>query len=247
VNHHHLAVVSLIGSCFDVLGALYLAYDILGGKHGPLRALTRAVTYGLLFGTGYGMVLGLPFGIASGITHGITLAFELTRASRGLPPYPFRYEALFSAIRGLGFGIGVAYLHSPKFGIAFGLLSTLGQMAAYRFGVRPSLDYESRTGLRITRRQLLAALTRTVGYAVAGYISAAVAQHHMHAVMFGEQAGLVIGVVTAASNMVTPYIESFAETLPDRRMGVLGVILILTGFALQSVQYWIALLDIPVT
>jgi hypothetical protein len=29
-------------------------------------------------------------------------------------------------------------------------------------------------------------------------------------------------------------------------MGVLGVALILFGFALQSVQYWVALLDIPI-
>jgi hypothetical protein len=29
-------------------------------------------------------------------------------------------------------------------------------------------------------------------------------------------------------------------------MGVYGVALILTGFALQSVQYWVALLDVTV-
>ncbi len=29
-------------------------------------------------------------------------------------------------------------------------------------------------------------------------------------------------------------------------MGVLGVGLILTGFALQSIQYWLALLDVSV-
>ena len=36
-----LALVSIVGSSLDVLGALYLAYDLLGGEHGPLRTLTR--------------------------------------------------------------------------------------------------------------------------------------------------------------------------------------------------------------
>ena len=50
--------VSLVGSSLDVLGALYLAYDLLGGEHGPLRTVTRGITYGVLFGAGYGLSLG---------------------------------------------------------------------------------------------------------------------------------------------------------------------------------------------
>ena len=82
VDKHTLALISIIGSSLDVLGALYLAYDLLGGEHGPLRTLTRAVTYGALFGTGYGLALGPVFGVASGVAHGITLAWEYSRASR---------------------------------------------------------------------------------------------------------------------------------------------------------------------
>ena len=58
VDKHTLALVSIIGSSLDVLGALYLAYDLLGGEHGPLRILTRGVTYGALFGAGYSIGLG---------------------------------------------------------------------------------------------------------------------------------------------------------------------------------------------
>ena len=35
-----------------------------------------------------------------------------------------------------------------------------------------------------------------------------------------------------------------ADNTPAKRMGVFGVGLILIGFALQSVQYWAALLDL---
>jgi hypothetical protein len=66
IDRHTLAVVSIVGSSLDMLGALYLAYDLLGGEHGPLRTLTRGVTYGTLFGTGYGLALGPVFGLVSG-------------------------------------------------------------------------------------------------------------------------------------------------------------------------------------
>ena len=245
MDHHQLATISIVGSSLDVLGALYLAYDILGGKHGPLRALTRAVTYGAMFGTGYGLLLGLPFGLAAGVAHGITLAFEMTRAAKRLEHYPFRYEFLFSLIRGVGFGIGATSMHGPQFGIVFGTLSTLGQAAAYRIGVRPSLDYGPRRKPHLSRNQILAAINRAAGYLAAGYISAAVAHHHMHP-LFGLEVGLSVGIVTAVSNAVMPFIEWIADTVPDRRLGVAGVVLILIGFSLQSVQYWVSLLDVPV-
>jgi|SRR5215469_9610556 len=101
MNHHTVSAVSIIGTCLDVLGSLYLAYDLLGGQHGPLRLLTRAITYSVVFGIGYGIGLGLLFGIASGIATGITLSIEFNRAARGLDHYSLPWEEVFSAIRGL--------------------------------------------------------------------------------------------------------------------------------------------------
>src|SRR5580658_703262 len=132
IDRHTLAMVSIAGSSLDVLGALYLAYDLLGGEHGPLRTLTRGVTYGALFGAGYGLAFGPVFGLASGVAHGITLAWEFSRASRSLPkPGPW-YDAAMSAIRGVGFALGAAHLYGVAFGALFGVLSTLGQIVAYR-------------------------------------------------------------------------------------------------------------------
>src|SRR6202050_4218640 len=116
MDKHILALISIIGSSLDVLGALYLAYDLLGGEHGPLRTLTRAVTYGVLFGAGYGFALGPVFGLASGVAHGITLAWEYSRASRHLPKPGIWYDTAMSAIRGAGFGLGAAYLFGARFG-----------------------------------------------------------------------------------------------------------------------------------
>src|SRR5580692_6751775 len=109
MDKHTLALISIVGSSLDVLGALYLAYDLLGGEHGPLRTLTRAITYGVLFGAGYGVALGPVVGLATGVANGATLAWELSRASRHGPKPGFWHDVAMSAIRGLGFALGGWY------------------------------------------------------------------------------------------------------------------------------------------
>jgi hypothetical protein len=246
IAKHTLAVVSIVGSSLDVLGALYLAYDLLGGEHGPLRTLTRGVTYGVLFGAGYGLALGPVFGLTSGATHGITLAWEFSRASRQGPKPGFWYDTAMSAIRGGGFALGATYLYGGIFGITFGALSTLGQVFGYRAGIRPTVDYEPASRLRLTKIQFLGVVNRTVGYAATGYISALTAHQVANALSVGVKTGLVIGVVTAIASACTSFIEWIVDRVPEKRMGVFGVVLIVVGFALQSVQYWVTLLGVSV-
>jgi len=246
IDRRTLALISVVGSSLDVLGAMYLAYDLLGGEHGPLRTLTRAVTYGALFGLGYGLALGPVFGLASGVAHGVTLAWEFSRASRNLPKPRIWLDVAMSAIRGCGFALGASHLFGPRFGILFGAWSTVGQTAAYHFGIRPTVDYKPSTRPRFTRFQLLAALNRAAGYTFAGYVSSLAAGQREHALAVGLRTGLAVGLVTAIVGFVTPGVEWAADRVPEKRMGVFGVALILIGFALQSVQYWTALLDVSV-
>ena len=247
MDHHTVAAVSITGSCLDVLGSLYLAYDLLGGQHGPLRLLTRAVTYSVVFGVGYGFGLGFFFGIAPGIATGITLAIELTRASRGLNHYSFPWEALFSAVRGLAFGAGLYRILGLRFAIAFGVLITIGQLFAYSRGMRPALDYVASRRSRLTRRQLQGTLIRTVGYIATALVCSFFVRHVDHIWSFALRVGLVIGLVTGIGATINPYIEYYADHLPERWLGVFGIGLILCGFSLQSIQYWLALFDVRLT
>ena len=242
IDKHTLALISIVGSSLDMLGALYLAYDLLGGEHGPLRTLTRGVTYGVLFGGGYAIALGPVFGLASGVAHGITLAWEFSRASRHRPKPGVWYDAAMSAVRGAGFALGGAYLYGATFGAAFGVLSTVGQVIAYRAGIRPTIDYQPATRVRLTKYQFLAGVNRTVGYTAAGYLSAVAANERGNALSVSVKTGLAIGVVTVIAGSCTPFIEWIADHVPEKRMGVFGVAFILIGFALQSVQYWLALI-----
>jgi hypothetical protein len=246
IDKHMLALVSIVGSSLDALGALYLAYDLLGGEHGPLRILTRGVTYGVLFGGGYGLALGPVFGLASGVAHGVTLGWEFSLASRHGPKPGFWHDTAMSAIRAAGFGLGATYLYGGAFGATFGVLSTVGQVLAYQAGIRPTLDYQPATRPRLTKHQFLAAVNRTVGYVVTGYVSSLVAQQPEQAIAVGLKAGVAIGMVTAIAGTCAPFIEWIADHVPEKSMGVFGVGLIITGFALQSVQYWLALLDVSI-
>ena len=247
MDHHTVAVVSITGTCLDVLGSLYLAYDLLGGHHGPLRLLTRAVTYSVVFGIGYGLGLGPFFGLASGIATGITLAIEFSRAARGLDHYSLLWEGLFSGIRGLGFGAGLYRILGFGFATAFAVLITIGQIFAYSRGMRPALDYSAARRPRLSRRQLWGTVIRTVGYMVTALICSAFIHHVDHAWLFAIRVGLVTGIVTGVGGSINPYIEYYADNLPERRLGAFGIGLIFFGFALQSLQYWLALFDVRLT
>jgi hypothetical protein len=247
VDHHTVAVVSITGTCLDVLGSLYLAYDLLGGQHGPLRLLTRAVTYSVVFGIGYGLGLGLFFGLASGIATGITLSIEFSRASRGLDHYSLFWEGVFSAIRGFAFGAGLYRILGFGFAIAFAILITVGQIFAYSRGMRPAAEYAASRRPRLTRRQFWGTVIRAGGYMATALICSAFIHHLDHAWSFAIRVGLVTGLVTGVGVTVNPYIEYYADNLPERRLGVFGVGLIFFGFALQSLQYWLALFDVRLT
>src|SRR5262249_583461 len=146
-----------------------------------------------------------------------------SRASRHEPKQGFWLDAAMSAIRGCGFALGVSYSFGAAFGVTFGVLSTVGQTIAYQIGIRPTAEYKPATRPRVTRFQLLAALNRTIGYGVTGYVSSLVAQQREHAIAVGLKTGLAIGLVTAISSSCMPFVEWTADHVPEKRMGVFGV------------------------
>jgi hypothetical protein len=82
---------------------------------------------------------------------------------------------------------------------------------------------------------------RTIGYIATALICGALVHRADHAWSFAIRVGLVTGLVTGVGVTVNPYIEYYADNLPERRLGVFGIGLILSGFALQSLQYWLSL------
>jgi len=86
-----------------------------------------------------------------------------------------------------------------------------------------------------------------LGYIATALICSALIHHVDHAWTFAIRVGLVTGVVTGIGVTVNPHIDYYADNLPERRLGVVGVMLVLCGFGLQSLQYWLVLLDVRLT
>ena len=247
MDHHTVASISIAGSCLDVLGSLYLAYDLLGGQHGPLRLLTRAVTYSILFGLGYGFGLGLLFGVASGLATGLTVAIELNRASKRQDHYSLPWELLFSATRASAFSAALYPQVGLRFAVLYAALLTGGQVFAYTRGVRPSLVYSFSRKPVFSPLLYRSTLVRTAGNIAAALICSALVGHLEHPWLFALRLGIVTGLVTGVGMALSPYVEYYADNLPQRRMGVVGIGLMFCGFALQSLQYWLAVFDVRIT
>jgi fructose-specific phosphotransferase system IIC component len=149
---------------------------------------------------------------------------------------------VFSAIRAAGFGVGLYPIVGLEYVTAFAILITVGQIFGYSRGTSPTMDYGASRRPRLTRRQFWGSVVRTFGYAAAALICSALV-HHVNW-SFAIRVGLVTGIVTGVGQTITPYIEYYADSLPERWLGVFGIGLILCGFALQSLQYWLALFDV---
>jgi hypothetical protein len=243
VDHRTLAAIALTGTALNLLGGLYLAYDLFGGKHGPLRTLTRAVSYGVLFFLGYVALLPVSFSILAAFGTGVTLAIEYARAARGARATR-TVEALASIVRSASYALGSAWLFGWRFGVTFGVLTALGQMASYRMGFTPTMVVNRRL---VWGKHILGVVNRTIGYALAGLVSAWVAHSQDRTeLLFGVAMGVAIGAVSAALALIVPLIESWADRLPIRRLGIFGTFLILVGFLLESAEHWVVLFDVPV-
>ena len=90
-------------------------------------------------------------------------------------------------------------------------------------------------------------IVRTLGFTITALICSALIRHLDHPWLFAIRVGLVTGIVTGVGITVNPFIEYYADNLPTRRLGAFGIVLIFCGFALQSLQYWLALFDVHLT
>jgi hypothetical protein len=113
--------------------------------------------------------------------------------------------------------------------------------------MRPSIDYSPSVRPRLTRRQFVGTLMRTLGFMVTALICSALIRHVNHPWLFALRVGLVTGIATGIGATVNPFIEYYADNLPARRLGAFGIVLIFCGFALQSLQYWLSLFDVHLT
>lgn len=229
-----IPLVSLTGVVLDALGGLYLAYDLFGEKHGPLRLVSRLFTYSAILGLGYGATLGLWFGLAGAFVLGPAIEFQLWRRARGISPSTLEW-ATMAALRGLAFGVAGWLAVGHRFGIAFGILSALAMHLTYAFGFGTNA-YRIYQRPRLEQLDIQGAFFRGLVVGFAGVVSGAVTGRS-EALLHGLEIGVVVGVLNTTLTVLSPAVEWWADNLPDRALGGYGAFLVLIGSALQTVQY----------
>lgn len=233
-------LLSLTGVVIDALGGLYLAYDLLGGKRGPLRLMSRLLTYSAVFGLEYGATLGPWFGMAGALVSGPTIEYQLFRRSQAIAPSNLEWASM-AVVRGLSFGIAGWMEIGHNFGIAFGILSALAMHLTYEFGFGTNL-YRAYQRPRLDRRMMLAGVVRGLLIGVTGVISGALTDQP-DALLRGIQIGVMVGFLNTTVTILSPVVEWWADNLPDRALGGYGAFMVLIGSAMQTVQYVVPLIS----
>ncbi len=243
-----IAEISLCGMALDILGGCYLAYDLLGGQSGPLRTFARAVGYIALFLVGYEVVLGLQYALVASTGMGALLAVEYRTAGslNGRITAPRNRTLLFGFLRGIVLGFAGLTLAGWPFAVCFGLLSGLALSTVYYLGFTPIRDYEAQAKPRISKQRMVASLMRAIAVGIAGILSGLICSVGANPIGFGLRLGLAAGAVSGIVGLFSPAIEWWIEHLPERRMGAIGLALIVFGMVLQSVQYWVVVFEVAV-
>jgi hypothetical protein len=233
-----IPILSLTGVILDALGGLYLAYDLLGGKKGPLRRVTKCISYGVLFATVYAPTLGAWFGLAGLLVSGPILGVEIERRNvRGTHSF---LEALgYGLPRAASFGAAGWLSKDAGFGIGFGILCAIGLVAGYLIIGSPTIA----EGPPINRTVLTRGAVRALTIGLAAVLSGAIYKES-DALAYGLEVGLVTGLASGILLAIAPAIEAWVDELPTYRLGAYGAILVVIGSLLQTVQYLFPLFDV---
>ncbi len=247
-SHNALALLSLLGLTLDSLGGLFLAYDLLGGEHGPIRVIGRVFVYGLIFEIGYVLFLGPVPGSVIGMGLATALAIEFSRAARKIVPRK-RTEIAFAISRGLVMGTAGACVGGIAYGASLGALGALFLTWVYLLsGASGSKSYNQDLEGRITFRQFIPSFWRGLAIALAaGLTSVIVGENFPHGfIPYWLWLGLTVTTVSCCISLSTSWVERLFTKLKDRQLGMIGTLMFLTGFALQSVQYWLVFIpEVP--
>lgn len=234
LNEQLSAQITLTGMTMDLIGGLYLAYDLLGGDKGPLSTLTRCVTYTLILVLSISTTMGLKFGLLAGAGLGIALGLHLERIGRGQNETK-RFLFSLALIRSIGLFLA-AWYEKLAF-VAFGLVPVVFAAAFLlpRLKLTPAFFYEVGKKPSFSYRKLCLSLVLGGLAASVGFI-AAFLQHDLG--HMGERVlrlSLTIAMATGLTSSLIPLIEWYADNLPGRTMGYIGATLFVLGFMMQSV------------
>jgi hypothetical protein len=248
---HWEAWCNLGGSLLGALGGLYLTYDLLGGKDGPLAGVTRVVTYMFLYGIPFYLGLGLKFGLVSGLGMGIILGFDYYQEARRIRTKgkPANWSTIVMLALARAFVLALALMtitNVPVAGLFF-LFNGLFLTGTYFLGW-------STTKERAVSHHLVVLRPASFGLAVARGIAAGFSFWLSCYLVSGMtnpafslatplRVGLTIWISSFFITCFTPWVEWKMEHMSKRVMSVVGLAFALVGFLIQALPNWLVLLQ----
>jgi hypothetical protein len=238
-----------VGSVLAGIGSMHWAYELLGGQKGPMNFLTRTMSYSLMFGLGYGLAFGPAFGVIAGVGLGVTLSLEHRRIvihQQRFGTSPLNNAPSFGFIRGLIFGAASTASYGWRFGLWFGLISSIGLYILYLRRWSPTYDYRTHTRPVLTKRRLQASIYRGMVLGFSGAAAGMIVANEYVSIVLGVYVGAIAALISFLVGSFSPMIEFWADNLPGRTIAAAGVVIMLSGMALQSVQYFLVFFNIPI-
>ena len=241
LSNYESAAITIIGMTMDSVGGLYLAYDLLGGQDGPLSQLTRIVNYSLLFFIIFLFGWNLKLALIGGIGLGTATAFHMRRIGHDEKETPL-FLFLIALLRGVTLFLAISCVMSRIAAVVAGSGLFLISFLLPLFNMSPKIWYQP--GIKPTFNKKKIVFSFIAGLIIAALISSGEFLGGDKQAFYGTlRTSLVVTFGVMIITVFAPTIEWWADNVPDKRMGYIGVILFLSGFAVQSIPSMITLLS----
>ena len=240
---HLSAELTLLGMACDLVGGLYLAYDLFGGEKGPLSTITRLVNYSLLMIAGFLFTLGPKFALLAGIGLGSAFGLHIDRIGKGKAD-TFRFLLGIGTIRAVSVILALRAVGYTSLGLTIGLGAFLVTIFSTKLKITPAAFYQSDKKPHLKKAQLIIAMSLGGLAVTMALVGASFDSDSLEVVHFGIKLGLTFAGTVLIVTTISPMIEWYADNLPDRSFGIAGAILFMTGFLIQAIPSLVVMFDI---
>lgn len=242
MDDHLSAVITIIGMTCDVMGGLYLAYDLLGGENGPLARLTKVVNYSVLMTLLFLTTMGLKFSLIVGFAFGTALGLHFDRAGRNIPDTT-KFLLFTAVLRGAAIASAVWLKENCLLGLVMGAIVFTMSMTLPMLKISPLSLYQSGKKPQLNLKQLSIAAVLMLVAIGSGLAGASIVHGDSQTVGFVMKFGLTFGFAILVVTSVSPLVEWYSDNLPPQSFGTAGIALFITGFIIQAIPSFATIFD----
>ncbi len=243
MDDHLSAVITIIGMTCDVMGGLYLAYDLLGGENGPLALLTKILNYSVLMTLLFVFPMGLKFALIVGFGFGTALGLHFDRFGRSIPDSN-EFLVSVALLRGAAITLAVWLNASPVLAAIMGVLVFIMSIVLPKLKISPTAVYQSAKRPQLNVKQLGVAGVLVCVALGSGLFGASITHGDSHTIQFVLKFALAFGFTILVVTSLSPLIEWYSDHLPPQSFGTAGVILFICGFFIQAIPSFATIFDV---